>query len=169
MPAIISSLTALLLSIRNVEGFPVHGFLVRTVAWPSRGLTLSPGEVRDLGDVSPQTPTTYRLKRFSITSRSRVIESAFQATRLIIGLFIAGILFTLIKSRACVRGSVVSGTDTKLTITFMPKTVVNGRTFHFEESGQQGAPLVFLSGLGGITGHSAGPCAISGRDFASGV
>jgi 3-oxoadipate enol-lactonase len=31
----------------------------------------------------------------------------------------------------------------------MPKTVVQGRTFHFEESGDQGAPLVFLSGLGG--------------------
>ncbi len=31
----------------------------------------------------------------------------------------------------------------------MPKIVVNGRTFHFEEYGQQGDPLVFLSGLGG--------------------
>jgi 3-oxoadipate enol-lactonase len=31
----------------------------------------------------------------------------------------------------------------------MPKIVVQGRNFHFEESGQQGDPLVFLSGIGG--------------------
>jgi 3-oxoadipate enol-lactonase len=31
----------------------------------------------------------------------------------------------------------------------MPKIAVRGRTFHFEESGQQGVPLVFLSGIGG--------------------
>ena len=31
----------------------------------------------------------------------------------------------------------------------MPKIVVQGRTFHYEEMGQQGDPLVFLSGLGG--------------------
>jgi 3-oxoadipate enol-lactonase len=31
----------------------------------------------------------------------------------------------------------------------MPKVVVQGRSFHYEEMGQQGEPLVFLSGLGG--------------------
>jgi len=31
----------------------------------------------------------------------------------------------------------------------MPEIVVQGRNFHFEESGHQGDPLVFLSGLGG--------------------
>jgi 3-oxoadipate enol-lactonase len=31
----------------------------------------------------------------------------------------------------------------------MPRIVVQGRSFHFEESGQLGDPLVFLSGLGG--------------------
>ncbi len=31
----------------------------------------------------------------------------------------------------------------------MPKVVVKGRTFHYEEMGNQGDPLVFLSGLGG--------------------
>ena len=31
----------------------------------------------------------------------------------------------------------------------MPKVVVQGRTFHYEEMGQQGDPLVFLSGIGG--------------------
>jgi 3-oxoadipate enol-lactonase len=31
----------------------------------------------------------------------------------------------------------------------MPKIVVHGRTFHYEEVGSQGDPLVFLSGLGG--------------------
>jgi 3-oxoadipate enol-lactonase len=38
---------------------------------------------------------------------------------------------------------------TKLTITHMPKVVVEGRTFHYEEVGQYGDPLVFLSGMGG--------------------
>jgi 3-oxoadipate enol-lactonase len=31
----------------------------------------------------------------------------------------------------------------------MPSILVNGHTFHFAETGQQGEPLVFLSGLGG--------------------
>jgi 3-oxoadipate enol-lactonase len=31
----------------------------------------------------------------------------------------------------------------------MPKVVVNGRTLHYDEMGNQGDPLVFLSGLGG--------------------
>jgi pimeloyl-ACP methyl ester carboxylesterase len=31
----------------------------------------------------------------------------------------------------------------------MPKIVVHGRSFHYEEMGSQGDPLVFLSGLGG--------------------
>jgi len=31
----------------------------------------------------------------------------------------------------------------------MPKIVVHGRTFYYEEMGNQGDPLVFLSGLGG--------------------
>jgi 3-oxoadipate enol-lactonase len=38
---------------------------------------------------------------------------------------------------------------TKLTITLMPQVVVQGRTFFYEEMGQQGDPLVFLSGMGG--------------------
>jgi 3-oxoadipate enol-lactonase len=38
---------------------------------------------------------------------------------------------------------------TKLTITLMPKVVLQGRAFHFEQVGQQGDPLVFLSGVGG--------------------
>jgi 3-oxoadipate enol-lactonase len=38
---------------------------------------------------------------------------------------------------------------TQQTITFMPKIVVKDRTFHYEEMGQAGTPLVFLSGLGG--------------------
>ncbi len=35
------------------------------------------------------------------------------------------------------------------TIQVMPKIVVQGRTFYYEEVGSQGDPLVFLSGLGG--------------------
>ena len=35
------------------------------------------------------------------------------------------------------------------TIQVMPKIVVHGRTFYYEEVGSQGDPLVFLSGLGG--------------------
>ncbi len=35
------------------------------------------------------------------------------------------------------------------TIPVMPKIVVQGRTFYYEEVGSQGDPLVFLSGLGG--------------------
>ncbi len=31
----------------------------------------------------------------------------------------------------------------------MPKVVVRGRTFYYEDSGGSGEPLVFLSGLGG--------------------
>ncbi len=31
----------------------------------------------------------------------------------------------------------------------MPSILVNNHTFHYEEAGQQGEPLVFLSGLGG--------------------
>ena len=31
----------------------------------------------------------------------------------------------------------------------MPKIVIQGRTFHYEEAGGHGDPLVFLSGLGG--------------------
>ncbi len=31
----------------------------------------------------------------------------------------------------------------------MPQVVVQGRSFHYEEMGQQGDPLVFLSGIGG--------------------
>lgn len=37
----------------------------------------------------------------------------------------------------------------ELTITLMPKVVVRGRTFYYEEMGEHGEPLVFLSGMGG--------------------
>lgn len=70
--------------------------------------------------------------------------------RPVFGLFIASILFTLSETEDLI-GCSESETSTKLTITFMPKIAVNGRTFHFEESGQRGVPLVFLSGLGGDT------------------
>jgi 3-oxoadipate enol-lactonase len=37
----------------------------------------------------------------------------------------------------------------ELTITLMPKVAVRGRTFYYEEMGERGDPLVFLSGMGG--------------------
>jgi 3-oxoadipate enol-lactonase len=66
------------------------------------------------------------------------------------GLFIASILFTL-SSLSLVIGAfsrALLGT-TKQTITSMPKCVVREHSFYYEEMGQQGDPLVFLSGLGG--------------------
>jgi 3-oxoadipate enol-lactonase len=47
----------------------------------------------------------------------------------------------------------------------MPKIVVQGRTFHYEESGQQGAPLVFLSGLGGDNRAFSRPVRYFGTRF----
>jgi 3-oxoadipate enol-lactonase len=67
------------------------------------------------------------------------------------GLFIAGILFTLSTLSVAARRAFVPSflNSNKLTITIMPKVVVQGRTFYFEEMGRNGDPLVFLSGLGG--------------------
>jgi 3-oxoadipate enol-lactonase len=47
----------------------------------------------------------------------------------------------------------------------MPKIVVQGRNFHFEESGQQGDPLVFLSGIGGDNRAFSGPLRHFGTRF----
>src|SRR5262249_40173714 len=65
------------------------------------------------------------------------------------GLFIPSLLFTLSSYGSFVWRICAHLYSKLFKIAVMPRIVVRGRTFYYEEMGTQGEPLVFLSGLGG--------------------